>query len=106
MADHFRCPECATGALEATADAAAWHCNACAQVFPVLQGVPWLVPQPLQQLQEWRQRYLLLIRRDEQGERDLRERMQDEGLPRPAWSRLARLAAGVAPVSIEPSARM
>lgn len=95
MADHFRCPECATGALEAAADAAAWRCTACAQVFPVLQGVPWLVPQPLQHLQEWRQRYLLLLRRDEQIERELRERLQDAGLSRAAWSRLARLAAGV-----------
>ena len=94
MVDHFRCPECATGALEATADADAWHCTACAQVFPVLQGVPWLVPQPSQHLQDWRQRYLLRIRRDEQVERELRERLQDEGLPRAAWSRLARLAAG------------
>ncbi len=60
----------------------------------MLQGVPWLVPQPLRHWQEWRQRYLLLIKRDEQIERQLRERLQGADLSRVAWSRLARLAAG------------
>ena len=94
MADEFRCPQCAAGALDVAPDAAQWRCVACAQVFPVLQGVPWLVPQPLQHLQEWRQRYLLLIRREEQIERALRERLQDPTLSRLAWARLGRLADG------------
>jgi hypothetical protein len=92
MADEFRCPQCAAGSLIAAADASEWRCGGCAQVFPVLHGVPWLVPQPLQHLQEWRQRYLLLIRREEQLERALRERLQDATLSRLAWARLARLA--------------
>jgi uncharacterized protein YbaR (Trm112 family) len=94
MADEFRCPQCVTGVLVVAADAPEWRCGACAQVFPVLQGVPWLVPQPLQHLQEWRQRYLLLIRREEQIERELRERLRDATLSRLAWARLARLADG------------
>ncbi len=94
MADEFRCPECAAGALVIAADGSAWRCVTCAQVFPVLQGVPWLVPQPLQHLQEWRQRYLLLIKREERIERQLRERLQDPLLSQLAWARLARLADG------------
>ncbi len=59
-----------------------------------MQGVPCLVAQPLQYLQEWRQRYLLLIKREEEIERQLRERLQDPQLPQSAWARLARLADG------------
>ena len=94
MADEYRCPQCAAGALVAAADAASWRCVSCAQEYPVIDGVPWLVPQPMHHLQEWRQRYLLLIRREEEIERSLRVRLQDPALSRAAWTRLATLADG------------
>ncbi|MCS6948790.1 MAG: carnosine N-methyltransferase family protein, partial [Steroidobacteraceae bacterium] len=94
MADEYWCPQCAQASLRATADATSLRCLGCDQSFPVLQGVPWLVPQPLHHLQEWRQRYLLLLKREEQIERTLRERLQDASLPRIAWERLGRLADG------------
>lgn len=92
MADEFQCPQCAAGSLIQTADL--WRCAACAQEYPVIDGVPWLIPRPLHHLQEWRQRYLLLIRREEEIEASLRARLQDPSLSRASWSRLANLADG------------
>jgi hypothetical protein len=94
MADDYFCPQCAAAALQAAGDEAGWRCVVCAQEYPILQGVPWLVSKPLHHLQEWRQRFLLLIRREEEIEKSLRARLDDPLLSRAAWTRLATLADG------------
>jgi uncharacterized protein YbaR (Trm112 family) len=53
----YVCPRCA-GALRAVAGFA---CNSCGANYPVVDGVPWLVPEPGLALADWRNRLRTLL---------------------------------------------
>lgn len=52
------CPRCRRGQL--APQSAGWICAACSSGYPVLDGIPWLFPDPRQALAEWRGRLALL----------------------------------------------
>jgi SAM-dependent methyltransferase/uncharacterized protein YbaR (Trm112 family) len=54
----LRCPRCA-GTLQATS--ASFACEACRVTYPLIDGVPWLFPEPEQALSEWRGRTSALL---------------------------------------------
>ena len=59
LATLLACPAC-DGELR-QAPPAAWTCLACQRVYPELDGVPWLFPEPGQARSEWQARLQLLI---------------------------------------------
>ena len=56
---NLRCPACQRGNVAVRADACA--CDACAQTFPLIDGIPWLHPDPAATLSEWRLRLHWLL---------------------------------------------
>ena len=55
----LQCPRCRRAVPAATA--AELHCGDCNSRFPLLDGIPWLFPEPLQSLAEWRNRLALYL---------------------------------------------
>jgi uncharacterized protein YbaR (Trm112 family) len=52
------CPRCRRGPV--TPQGAGWICAACGSGYPVIDGIPWLFPDPRQALTDWRGRLSLL----------------------------------------------
>jgi uncharacterized protein YbaR (Trm112 family) len=52
------CPRCGRGPV--APERAGWICAGCSSGFPVIDGLPWLFPEPRQALAEWRGRLGLL----------------------------------------------
>src|SRR5678815_4577218 len=55
----LRCPACQRGNVALRAHEGA--CDACAQTFPLVDGIPWLHPDPTAALSEWRLRLHWLL---------------------------------------------
>lgn len=71
------CPRCGK-AISASAEA--YRCAGCAVSFPMLEGIPWLFPEPGVALGEWRERLNLLLKKLEHEAQTLAEALQSKAL--------------------------
>ena len=86
------CPRCSAKPLERAASGL--RCLACRTDFPTIGGIPWLLPEPLAALSEWRQRLQFLVQHLEGEAARIRVELQKPQLRAPTRTRLKLLAHG------------
>ena len=68
------CPGCQSPLHE---DAATLRCGSCAESYPLLDGIPWLLPDPVASLGEWKSRLKALMGRLEADAEELKAELKD-----------------------------
>lgn len=112
LAELLQCPGCAAYGL--LRRASAWHCAGCETVYPEIDGVPFLFPEPALALGEWRlrqQRLITELRQEASQQREAlarttgaaaRNRLKFKAAGLEDHAR--RLAALLAPLGVEEAA--
>jgi uncharacterized protein YbaR (Trm112 family) len=88
--DLLACPGCERAPLSPRAGG--YHCEACKLAFPVIDGLPWLFPEPATALAEWRGRLHMLLQHLEREAALHRRELDRQGLHALTRERLTRLA--------------
>lgn len=85
---HYTCPQC-SHALEATRSD--WTCSSCHTVYPQLDGIPWLLPQPKEQLAAWQLKLQALLQHLDAEAESYKDELKRPGLATLTQKRLRKM---------------
>lgn len=94
LEDVLLCPRCSHGKLRRTREMLV--CEACSAGFPVIAGIPWLLPEPQAAAADWRNRLNLLNEELLHESRAHREALAKPNLSAAGRERLSQLAEAYA----------
>jgi uncharacterized protein YbaR (Trm112 family)/ubiquinone/menaquinone biosynthesis C-methylase UbiE len=85
----LNCPQCLAGRL--TELSKELKCQSCAQSYPLISGIPWLLRDPQYQLDQWRARCQLLLKSQQVEEEKIKACISDKNVRESVRQRLSKM---------------